>query len=66
MVGFFMRNKEFWFFLFALGVLFFSWPLLDIFSMSLVYYFPVAWGMFIFVVYLVVQISDRQLEDKND
>jgi len=61
-----MKNREFWFFLFFLGVLLFSWPFLDIFGMSLIYYFPIAWSLFIFVVYIVLRVSDGKDKERND
>jgi len=55
-----MNNKEFWVFLFFLGVLFFNWPFLDIFNMVLPYYFLGAWGFFILVVCVVVMVSEKR------
>lgn len=59
-----MNNKEFWFFLFSLGVLMFNWPFLDIFNMILPYYFFGAWALFILVVFAVAD-GEKGEKDRN-
>lgn len=50
-----MKNRELIPFLFIFGVLFFNWPFLDIFSLSLPYYLFGAWGLFILLVGLIIR-----------
>jgi len=66
MIQFIMKNREFWFFLFFLGVSLFNWPFLDMFGMSLMYYFPIVWLLFIFVVSMAIRVSDREDRVRND
>ena len=42
-----MNNKEVWFFIFACGTLFFNWPFLDMFDVTLPYYLFGLWALFI-------------------
>ena len=65
MIQSYMNNKEFWFFLFALGVLMFNWPFLDIFNMVLPYYFLAVWGLFIFIICAVVTVNERRNGNRN-
>ena len=65
MIQSYMNNKEFWFFLFALGVLMFNWPFLDIFNMVLPYYFFAVWGLFIFIICAVVTVNERRNGNRN-
>ena len=55
-----MVGKEFWFFLFTLGVLLFNWPFLYIFNMVLPHYFLGVWSLFIAVVGIVVTLNSRR------
>ncbi len=66
MIHFYMKNKEFWVFLFFLGTLLFNWPFLDIFNMVLPFYFLGVWGLFILVVYLVVTTGDRKGGERDE
>jgi hypothetical protein len=60
-----MNHKEFWLFLFSLGALLFNWPFLDMFNMILPYYFLGAWALFIFIVCVVVTVSEKREKDRN-
>jgi len=60
-----MKTKEFWFFLFFLGLLLFNWPFLDIFNMALPLYFLIAWGLYIAVVGFVASFSLKKDRDRG-
>jgi len=60
-----MHNKEFWFFLFSIGVLLFNWPFLDIFNMVLPGYFFAVWGLFIATVFLAVSLPKGSGRDRD-
>lgn len=54
-----MNNKELWFFLFLVGTLFFNWPSLVIFGLSLPEYLFGAWGLFIAVTGYFISKTGR-------
>lgn len=58
-----MKNKEVWPFIFLLGLLFFNWPLMDIFEPVLPYYLYTVWILFILGIGLLATIRIRT--DKN-
>lgn len=58
-------NKEVWFFIFFLGMLFFNWPVLEIFRLSLPYYFFSAWAIFIAIIFLLINIRKKALSLRN-
>ena len=49
-----------WLFLFILGFLFFSWPLMSIFKDSLVVSLFVIWLVFIILIFVTSIFSDRE------
>lgn len=51
-------RKDFLIFLFALGVLLFSWPVLAIFKANLAVYLAVLWACYIALVYIVSRHGD--------
>ena len=53
-------RTDFWIFLFALGVLFFSWPILTIFQDNLVVSLFVIWLLFIVLLFVTRIISERE------
>ncbi len=53
-------KREIWIFLFALGVLFFSWPIMSIFRENLVIALFVIWIVFILLVFLAGIYSGRE------
>lgn len=53
-------RREFWIFLFALGVLFFTWPLMTIFRDNLVVSLFVLWLVFIVLMLIASLASDRE------
>lgn len=59
MLHFVMVVREKWVFLFALGVLFFNWPLLIIFEPSLPHYMFGMWGVLILAAWLLATFSGR-------
>ncbi|MBI5074135.1 MAG: hypothetical protein HZB62_03030 [Nitrospirae bacterium] len=60
-----MKKKEFWVFLFFLGVLLFNWPFLDIFSLVLPYYLFGVWSLFILVVSIVATLRETKGRDTD-
>ena len=59
-----MKNKEVWPFIFLFGLLFFNWPLMDIFEPVLPYYLYSVWVLFILVLGLLA--TDKNRVDQND
>jgi predicted membrane metal-binding protein len=55
-----MRNKEFWLFLFITFIFLFNWPFLDIFSLSLPYYFFAVWGTLVGLIFLFSRRRERE------
>ena len=53
-------KREIWIFLFALGVLFFSWPIMSIFRENLVIALFVTWIVFILLIFLASIYSGRE------
>ncbi len=53
-------SKEIWPFLFFLGLLFFNWPFLEIFSVSLPKYLFGVWALFIIAIALIITYVSRQ------
>lgn len=60
-----MNNRELWPFLFAIGVLLFNWPFLNIFSLYLPYYLFGIWGLFIISVGLFISTLSKSRKKKN-
>jgi hypothetical protein len=59
-----MKNKEVWPFVFLLGLLFFNWPLMDLFGSVLPYYLYSVWFLFILGIGLLATVKGRV--EKND
>lgn len=55
-----MRNREFWFFLFFVGLMLLNWPFLDIFNMVLPLYFLGVWSLFILLVGVMVSLGGQK------
>lgn len=53
-------RKDIWYFLFALGVIFFTWPVLSIFRDNLPSYFFIIWLVYIILVYLTSKSSEGE------
>jgi hypothetical protein len=53
-------KRDIWIALFALGLLLFGWPFLNIFHDLLPYYLFLAWLLFIGLIYLASRSSDRE------
>ncbi|MGE5893192.1 MAG: hypothetical protein ACM34I_03965 [bacterium] len=53
-------RKDIWVFLFALGLLLFSWPLMSIFRNILPAYLFVAWFVFIGFIFTVVAKTGKE------
>ena len=53
-------TRDLWFFLFLLGVLFFSWPIMSIFKDNLVISLFVIWLVFIILIFITSIFSDGE------
>ena len=53
-------TRDLWFFLFLLGVLFFSWPIMSIFKDSLVISLFVIWFVFIVLIFITSIFSKSE------
>lgn len=53
-------KQDIWVFLFFIGLLFFSWPLITIFHDHLSIYLFTAWGLFIAFLFLAAVFSERR------
>ncbi len=53
-------RRDVWIFLFVIGVLFFSWPLMSIFEGNLVLSLFVIWLAFIVCVFIASILSKRE------
>ncbi len=60
-----MKYREFWVFLFFLGILLFNWPFVDIFSLVLPHYFLAVWSLFILVVFVVATVMEIKGRDTD-
>ena len=54
-----MKNKEVWPFIFLFGLLFFNWPLMDIFEPVLLYYLYITWFLFILAIGFLATVRAR-------
>jgi len=52
-------RRDIWFFLFFLGLMFFSWPLMGIFKGSLIPYLFIIWFVFIALICITAIFSER-------
>lgn len=53
-------RRDVWIFLFVLGALFFSWPIMSIFEGSLVLSLFVIWLVFIVCIFITSIFSERE------
>ncbi len=53
-------SRDIWIFLFLLGFLFFSWPLMSIFKDSLVISLFVIWLLFIILIFITSIFSEKE------
>ncbi len=53
-------RREIWLFLFLLGVLFFSWPIMSIFKDNLVISLFVVWLVFIILIFITSIFSEGE------
>jgi len=53
-------RRDVWIFLLALGVLFFTWPIMSIFKDSLAIYLFVIWLVFILLILVTSVFSQRE------
>lgn len=59
-------NKEIWLFIFFLGLLFFNWPVLEIFRLSLPYYLFSVWVVFIAVTGLLITLKGKKVSQSGN
>jgi len=52
-------SKEVWFFLFILGLMAFSYPIMDLVGVALPYYLYGTWAILILIIGLLATIQDR-------
>ena len=55
-----LMRRDVWIFLLALGVLFFTWPIMSIFKDSLAIYLFVIWLIFILLILVTTIFSQRE------
>ncbi len=53
-------KRDVWIFLFVLGVLFFSWPIISIFKNNLVLSLFIIWLLFIVLIFVASIFSERE------
>ncbi len=53
-------RKDIWYFIFAFGVLLFTWPVLSIFKDSLPAYFFIIWIVYIIIIFVTSKSSERE------
>lgn len=53
-------GRDIWYFIFALGVILFTWPILSIFKDSLPAYFFIIWLVYIIIVFVTSKSSERE------
>jgi hypothetical protein len=52
-------RRDIWIFLFILGLMFFSWPLISIFKGSLIPYLFIIWLLFIALICITAIYSEK-------
>jgi hypothetical protein len=57
-------RRDIWIFLFVLGLMFFSWPLMSIFKGSLIPYLFIAWLIFIAFICITAIFSERDEDEE--
>ena len=53
-------RRDVWIFLLALGILFFTWPIMSIFKDSLASYLFIIWFVFILLILITSIFSQRE------
>lgn len=53
-------RRDIWYFIFALGAILFTWPILSIFKDSLPAYFFIIWLVYIILVFVTAKFSERE------
>ncbi len=53
-------RRDVWIFLLAIGVLFFTWPIMSIFKDSLATYLFIIWLVFILLIFVASTFSQRE------
>jgi hypothetical protein len=53
-------KRDVWVFLFFIGILLFTWPVMYLFRDSLQLYLFFAWPLFIVLIFLVVKSTNRE------
>jgi hypothetical protein len=53
-------RRDIWYFIFALGVILFTWPILSIFKDSLPAYFFIIWLVYIIIIFITTKSSKRE------
>jgi hypothetical protein len=53
-------RKDIWYFIFALGAILFTWPILSIFKDSLPAYLFIIWIVYIVIIFVMSKSSERQ------
>ncbi len=53
-------RRDIWIFLFSIGLLLFSWPLLSIFKYGMATYLFVIWLLFIVLIFIASIFSERE------
>jgi hypothetical protein len=59
-----IMRRDIWIFLFALGLMFFSWPLMSIFKGSLIPYLFIIWLVFIALICITAFFSERDEDEE--
>jgi hypothetical protein len=59
-----IMRRDIWIFLFVLGLMFFSWPLMSIFKGSLIPYLFISWLVFIALICITAIFSERDEDEK--
>jgi hypothetical protein len=52
-------KKDIWIFLFVIGVILFSWPIIGIFTYGLAQYLFTAWFVFIALIFFITVYSKK-------
>jgi len=53
-------KRDIWIFLFIIGILFFSWPIMSIFKHSLATALFVVWFLFIALIFIIAHLPERE------
>ena len=53
-------KRDIWIFLFVIGLLFFSWPIMGIFKGSLATSLFILWFIFIAIIFIIAHFLERE------